>query len=256
MENYSTLYRIKVVHDYFDGCPCPALQCRLTLQGETLARRRGLLFRQTAADEWALLFLAAPPVDDVLTLDLLLADPSFTLYTAWKDFQPSAAYILELPLPDEKVDAATAIRSANTKRGIGRGFCTMALRLTEAMTNAAKANKPMQTVLHFHAPSLRWEYLFILRGETDVPASRMTLEDATGRLEFTALEECEAYGKKAIRTTSMSFVPMRQGYGCRLRLMAKDEGRQKRVLLKQVPPPEPGRFLDACDGILRQICYY
>lgn len=60
MDSYRTLYRIKVEHDYFDGKPCTALQCRLTPQGEALARRRGLLFRQTAENEWTVLFNREP----------------------------------------------------------------------------------------------------------------------------------------------------------------------------------------------------
>lgn len=51
MESYRILYRIHIEHDYFDGKPCPALQCRLMPQGEVLAHRCGLLFRQTASGE-------------------------------------------------------------------------------------------------------------------------------------------------------------------------------------------------------------
>ena len=43
MDNYRIIYRIRVEHDYFDGKPCSALECRLTRQGEALVRRRGLL---------------------------------------------------------------------------------------------------------------------------------------------------------------------------------------------------------------------
>lgn len=97
MESYRILYRIKVEHGYFDGEPCPALQCRLTPQGEVLARRRGMLFRQTAPGEWTLLFHTRPTKDDILMLDLSICDSGFTLYTAWSGFRPSADYMLELP---------------------------------------------------------------------------------------------------------------------------------------------------------------
>ena len=244
MESYSILYRLRAVHDYFDGNPCPSLQCRLTPQGEALAHRRGLLFRQTAAGEWALLSDNLPAEDDVLTLDLFLTDPAFMLYTAWQGFQPSAAYCLELPAAEEETEAAT------------RGFCTVTLQMTKALLEAAKAGKPMQATLRFRAPSLQWEYVFIPRGETDIPSGRMSLEDAAGKVKFSAFKECETYGQIALRTVSRSRIPMRQSYGCKLRLTAQDEGRQKRILLKQVPPPQPGQFADAGKGILRQVCYY
>ncbi|MDN0070804.1 hypothetical protein QVN97_02110 [Bacteroides caecigallinarum] len=169
MESYRILYRIRIGHDYFDGKPCPALQCRLTPQGEALAHRRGLLFRQTAPGEWTLLFRQEPDTkNDVLPLDLFVADPKFTLYTAWDGFQPSAAYSLELPMAEETVEAATAIRPTGKKRAIGSGFCTLSLRLTPRMVEAADSGQPMQTVLHFNVAAAQWEYLFIPNGEDSV----------------------------------------------------------------------------------------
>ena len=155
MESYRILYRIKAVHDYFDGKPCTALQCRLTPQGAELARRRGLLFRQTAADEWTLLCQAKPDTaNDVLTLSLSITDPAFTLYTAWNGLRPSADYALDLPQQEEYVDAATAIHLSGKRRSIGFGFCTVSLRLTEQMAQASEAGQPMQTTLRFHAPEI------------------------------------------------------------------------------------------------------
>lgn len=257
MESYRILYRIRIGHDYFDGKPCPALQCRLTPKGEALAHRRGLLFHQTAPGEWTLLFRQEPDTkNDVLLLDLSVAEPKFTLYTAWDGFQPSAAYSLELPAAEETVEAATAIRPTGNRRTIGSGFCTLHLRLTDELVKAAEAGQPMQAVLHFKEAAVQWEYLFIPIGEQTVPPSHLQLEDAAGKVQFTAFKECEAYGRKAWLTRSKSRVPMRQAYPCKLRLTAQNGGRQKRVLLSQVAPPEPGRYLDAQRGILRQVCYY
>ena len=257
MESYRILYRIRIGHDYFDGKPCPALLCRLTPQGEALAHRRGLLFRQAAPGEWTLLFRQEPDTqNDVLTLDLSLADPKFTLYTAWDGFQPPAAYSLELPMAEETVEAATAIRPTGKKRAIGSGFCTLSLRLTPEMVEAADSGQPMQTVLHFNVAAAQWEYLFIPNGEDSVQPSPLQLEDASGKVQFTAFKECEAYGRKAWVTRSKSRIPMCPAYPCKLRLTVQNGGRQKRVLLSQVAPPEPGRYLDAQRGILRQVCYY
>ena len=182
MESYRILYRIRIGHDYFDGKPCPALQCRLTPRGEALAYRRGLLFRQTAPGEWTLLFRQEPDTkNDVLSLDLFVADPKFTLYTAWDGFQPSAAYSLELPAAEETVEAATAIRTTGNKRAIGSGFCTLHLRLTDELVKAAGAGRPMQAVLHFKEAAVQWEYLFIPIGEQTVPPSH--LQCAVHRLQ-------------------------------------------------------------------------
>lgn len=257
MDSYRTLYRIRVEHDYFDGKPCTALQCRLTPQGEALARRRGLLFRQTAENEWTVLFNREPDTGlDTLILALPITDTSFPLYTAWDDFQPFAGYELELPQKMETLEAAAAIHASGRKRAIGSGFCTLYLRMTDEMLQAANAGMPMQAVLHFHAPSVQWEYLFVPHSVSDLRADRLMQEDTAGTMEFSAFKEHTAYGRKVYRTVSKLQVPMHQAYGCRLRVTTQEEGKPKRVLLPQVPPPEMGTYMDVPKGILRQVCYY
>lgn len=257
MDSYRTLYRIKVEHDYFDGKPCTALQCRLTPQGEALARRRGLLFRQTAENEWTVLFNREPDTGlDTLILALSITDTSFPLYTAWDDFRPSVDYELELPQKTETLEAATAIHASGRKRAIGSGFCTLHLRMTGEMLQAANSDTPMQTVLHFHAPKMRWEYLLISRNSEKLSASKIRLEEVAGKMEFTAFKDCEAYGRTALCSRSKGEIPMRLSYTCRLRITAQEEGKPKRVLLPQVPPPGAGTYMDTPKGILRQVCYY
>lgn len=257
MESYRILYRIRIEHDYFDGKPCPALECRITLQGETLAHRRGLLFRQTSSGEWTLLFRQEPDTkNDELLLDLYVADPKFMLYTAWKSFLPSAVYSLKLPGKKEIIEAETAIQPTQKKRAIGSGFCTLHLRLTDELVNAAKNGQPIQEILHFKEASVQWEYLFIPNDGESIPPGQLKLEDVAGKVQFTTFKECKVYGRKAWLTQSKSCIPMRQAYPCKLRLTAQNGDRQKRVLLSHVRPPEPGYYMDAQQGILRQICYY
>lgn len=199
MESYRILYRIHIEHDYFDGKPCPALQCRLMPQGEALAHRRGLLFRQTASGEWTLLFRQEPDTkNDELLLDLFMADPKFTLYTAWEGFQPSATYSLELPGKKEIIEAAIAIQPTEKKRTIGSGFCTLHLRLTDELVKAAENGQPIQEILHFKESALQWEYLFISNGEQSVPPGQLKLEDAAGKVQFTTFKECKVYGRKGM----------------------------------------------------------
>lgn len=257
MDSYRILYRIRVEHDYFDGKPCTALQCRLTPQGEALARRRGLLFRQTAPGEWAVLFNKEPDTDfDILMLALKITDTKFPLYTAWYGFRPFADYELQLPQESKTLEAANAIRKSGRKRAIGFGFCTLYLRMTDEMLQAANAGTPIQTVLHFRAPEVLWEYLFIPRDWEKLSANYILLEEMNGKMEFTTFRECEAYGRKAWRSRSQKNVPMRPSYSYRLRITAQEEGKPKRTLLSKLPMPETGTYLDAPKGILRQVCYF
>lgn len=128
--------------------------------------------------------------------------------------------------------------------------------MTDEMLQVANAGIPMQVVLHFHAPKMRWEYLFIPRNSEKLSASKIRLEEVAGKIEFTAFKDCEAYGRTALCSRSKGEIPMRLSYTCRLRVTAQEEGKPKRVLLPQVPPPETGTYMDAPKGILRQVCYY
>lgn len=262
MESYRPLYRIVTEHEYFEGKPCSCLQCRLSPQGRLLARQRGLLFRQVTASEWEVLYdtggAGVDSENDVLELELSIADRDFVMYTEWKDFCPSAAYTLELPLPAEETDAAAAIRPAEGKRKVGSPFCTVRLHLTEKLTKSAKAKAPQVCTLRFHAPKLYWEYIFVPRSEDrSIPAGDLLLEDTTGKVSFRHLYKTQAYGREVWRTKSMEGIPLRSVYGCRLQLVVMDEkSSSRRLLLRQVSAPEPGRFQSARPDCLRQVCYY
>lgn len=257
MESYRKLYQITVRHEYFGEKPCPSVRLSLSRESEALMNRRGMLFRETGTGSWTLLFNEAPDTDkDVLHLELSVADPKFTLYTDWLGFKPSDRYELQLPASEDVIDATSAILHTNMKRSIGSGFCGIALRLNEKLVEAAQSGNPEETVLQFHAPKKPWEYLIFPQGYEDIDGKRLLLEDATGNVRFSPFTSCEAYGKEAWRTVSESPIPMRDSYGCRLRLAAMlNNGKQKRILLSQIETPQPGRYMDNPE-FLRQVCYF
>ena len=119
-------------------------------------------------DEWTILYddagAGVDTLSDVLALELVMADPAFVLYTQWNGFQPSSAYRLELPVGQETLEATGAIVEQSANRQIGKGFCTVLLRLTEEVFSSAKAGTPETACLQFHVPEYRWEYLFVSRG--------------------------------------------------------------------------------------------
>lgn len=262
MEQYRTLYSIVVEHDYFNGKPCTALQCRFSQRSRQLAGQRMLLFRQIAVNEWSVIFdsMGASPdtENDVLELELYTTDPVFSLYTDWKDFSPSATYVLELPAAEEKLDAASVIRRSDGKRNMHAPFCTLRLKLTQELLDAAVANKPKKAQLHFRAPEMQWEFIFLPRSENSFSLTNsLILEDARGKIKFTPFDELEVFGRRLRRTLSTERIPMRKDYDLCLQLMVQNSSnRHKRLLPVRVVPPEPGRFLSGEEGVLRQICYY
>lgn len=258
MESYLRLYRITVRHDYFGESPCPSLRLRPSSEGEALLRQRGMMFREEAAETWSLFFTEDPDTDkDMLLLDLSIADPMFVLYTDWPAFRPADSYELRLPASEGQLDAAIAIAHKDRKRSIGSGFCTVALRLTEELVQAARSGKPEEAVLQFHAPKKRWEYLFFPQTEESIDGKQLLLEDTTGSVTFSPFTRCKAYGREAWRTVAENPVAMRASYGCRLRLTAlRGNGKQKHVLLSHVELPQPGRYMSKDKKMLRQVCYF
>lgn len=262
MESYYPLYRIIVKHEYFEGNPCSFLKCNLSPQGKWLARQRGLLFRQVTANEWVVLYDAegagVDAKNDVLELELSITDRKFMLYTDWKGFHPFYLYMLELPLPAEESDVVSAIRPAEGKRKIGSPFCMVRLHLTEKLIQSATAKTPEVCTLQFHAPKLYWEYVFVAHSKYHSGlAGDLLLEDTTGGIAFCPLYKAQAYGREVRRTKSVEAIPLRSAYGCRLRLVVKDEkSLTKRPLLMQVGPPEPGIFQSEETDCMRKVCYY
>lgn len=257
MESYRKLYQISVKHEYFGEKPCPSLRLSLSRESEALMHRRAMLFCEMGIGSWMLLFNEEPDTrNDVLHLELSVVDPQFALYTDWPGFKPSDRYELQLPTSEGLIDATSAIVHTDRKRSIGSGFCSVALRLNEKLVKAAQSGKPNEAVLQFHAPKKQWEYLFVPQGDEEIDGKQLLLEDATGHIKFGPFTPYEAYGREAWRTVSENPIPMRDTYGCKLRLAAMlNNGKQKRILLSQIEPPQPGRYMD-CRESLRQVCYY
>ncbi len=261
MGAYERLYSLRILHDYFDGAVCRAVWCQPTASGAELMRRRGWLFKQTADNEWTILYDpsgAGPEIGaDRLAFGLRLTTPDFVLYTHWPAFRPDAAYRLNLPSGGGVLEAAEAIVSSEERRPIGSGFCDATLALTEEMIRAARAGAPPCCTLRFHAPAYRWEYLFLPEHDTALDGETLYLEAVDGKnpYRFTAFEQVLAFDRAAYRTISEEAIPLKERYGFRLRLSSSTgANRPKRTILRDVPPPIPGRHRSAGPEFIRQVC--
>ncbi len=261
MGAYERLYSLRILHDYFDGAVCRAVQCRPTVPGAELMRRRELLLKQTAKNEWSVLYDpsgAGPDIGaDRLSFELRLAEPDFVLCTHWPGFRPDAAYRLNLPSGGGDLEATEAIALSEERRTIGSGFCVATLTPSEETIGAARAGTPLGCTLRFHAPAYRWEYLFLPESDTAFDCQTLCLEAVDGRkpYRFTAFEQVQAFDRAAYRTTSEQAIPLRERYGFRLRLSSSTgANRPKRTLLRDVPPPIPGKHRSAGPEFFRQVC--
>lgn len=259
MGTFQPIFSMRVVHDYYEKLDCRALTFRLTAGGIDLCRRRGLLFRQTAVNEWTLLYdrdsAGVDPDSDRIEAELCITDPAFVVFTDWKTLRPDKAYVLELPEAHDTVDATEAIRESPEKRRIGSGFCSVGIRMTQEILEAAQNGKHKTCTLQFHAPSCKWEYLIIPRNGDKPDPAECLMEEQNGKMTFTPFETFTAYGTEVLRTVSREAIPMREHYAYKLKVLSSAGGGRRQVLLKYVDLPETGRFPDAEPGLLRQVCY-
>lgn len=256
---YPTLYTLKIQHDYFEKTANTTFICQLSPQGAETARKIGLLFRQTAVNEWAVCFdpsFTQFGTDGVLSLELKRADSSLLYYTDWPDFKSSVAYHLELPGTETEQEATKAIQALDGSRPVVSRFCSVSLHLTDEMRKKALDGQPVKTSLHFPAKSVKWEYLFIARGGQGISGNEMMLEDSNKKIVFGEMKKTTVFGKECLSTTSVDKIPMRSSYDCRLRLMQLKDGNTKRILLSNVSLPVPGRFVSDDSNVMRQVCYY
>lgn len=261
MGTYRRLFSIRITHDYFDREICRTLLCRPTASGAELMRRRGMIFKRVSDNEWSVLYDtsgAGPAPDaDVLLLELLITDADFALYTRWRDFCPDAAYMLDLPAGKGDVEAEDSIVESGERRKIGSGFCIIRLVLTREMLEVAQSDRPQCCILRFHAPEYRWEYLFLPEHGFAPDCSRLHLEtsDGSSGYSFFAFKKVREFDRDTYRTVSEEPIPLRESYRFRLRLaLSTGENRPKQMLLRDVPPPKPGRHLSAIPGFIRQVC--
>lgn len=227
-----------------------------------MCHRRGLLFRQTGTNEWTILYddagAGVDTLSDVLALELVMADPAFVLYTQWNGFQPSSAYRLELPVGQETLEATGAIVEQSANRQIGKGFCTVLLRLTEEVFSSAKAGTPETACLQFHVPEYRWEYLFVSRGGEKFSPEKLRLEECGGKLTFGPFEAAAEYGREVLRTVSLERIPLAET----VRVPAPSDIRHRRRqppqtgVAAQCGTAQAGRFPEQSPGVTPAVMLF
>lgn len=89
MSTYRPLYSFRIEHDYFVGGICRALQCAVLPSGQELMTQRGLQLRQTAQNEWTVLYDAdgagVDTASDAIALGLSISDLAFVYIQSGKD---------------------------------------------------------------------------------------------------------------------------------------------------------------------------
>ncbi|MDU1891993.1 MAG: hypothetical protein E6767_15000 [Dysgonomonas sp.] len=258
MDNYRSIYYLKIEHGYFQENICRAIS--VTPLDLDLMKRRGILFRQTAVNEWDIICdsskIGANILSEVFTFGISISDPAFILYTNWTEFNPSSSY--RLKLPTTTTDAVAAIKQTQEKRMINSCFCTIELQFTENMLKEIQSGKFRTDILRFYPKAMWWEYFFIPRNGKENSGSNFVLKESDGKIIFSDPQAVEILGKKALRFLSDNKIAMKEYYDYRINLqeMIPDCTQVKKTLMKDIPHPKPGNFLNVQADVIQHICYF
>lgn len=107
--------------------------------------------------------------------------------------------------------------------------------------------------IHYRVKCLFWEYLLIAREEEE--ARPLEIREVRDRLKFKAPEKITFEGREAWKVVSEEPVELRENYDFRLQLIRK-EAFGERVIYRQLPFPQPGRFRSGEENGIRQLVYY
>lgn len=262
MSNYRAIYTLRITHDYYSNSICRAIQIRTSSSAHTLMKRRGIAVKQVEVNEWQIIGdCEGGGVDDnsdVLTLEMTLAEPHFMYFTQWKKFNPEYAYTLNLPINNTTIgDAADIIINSNKER-TSDAFCTINIKLSNAMFQKAKEHNSLKNTVHFTSSKAYWEYILISRN--DNYDKKISIIERDEKIEFSEMERVnlEPFQHQVNRTISKSDIPMREEYEYHLELIEtiRENPPMKRIVTRQLHHPEIGRHITEKTNIIRQIHYY
>lgn len=258
MGKYDVLYRLKLEHEYYSDKICRGIDVRVEPSTVKLLQCRGIIFKQTAVNEWCLLGDCSMGIPyaktDKFLFNLYLTDPSFLNYTKWTDFHPNNLYFLSLPTSHSEF--INALRKEEGKKKINSGFCIANLQFNcNSFNDQADTS---ENILSFQTNEVTWEYEFVNRNLMLGSHYKFKLTEENAKVEFSAIDEESSY---LIRFKSKNPIKMAESYDYHISL--RDE-KTNAKLLEEIPFPVPGQFMDFNENTageagvetIRQVCYF
>lgn len=242
------LWRLRIRHDYFRKGAVEGITVCLSAESRLILSRRGLLWRETGIGEWSLVSLDGNDLDnsDRIEVELRLKDKMLTYITDWDWSLSGECYQLEVTGEDRVVEMRTH-PGIKIKSGHQAMF-----RLVFSMGNANKGLLPCSIELVFCSFHKYWEYVFVPRDDN---ASRtLRLEETKQMISFGECQPMEFMGRPVLQCRSTEKIKMEDRPDYTLRLW-EHFPMGKRELLRGIPFPRPGMFLDVPDDTLRQVVY-
>ena len=258
-----------IYHDFFEKDQCrgvnaaPVQECREDLFN------LGLLFKQISVNEWGVfvtkdelhkdkLLLWLETDSNALVFHVEIRQSDFFLYTDWPGYSPKESYVFETAsdavegvalrgefhygvVPEEHVTLYKRDKLLPKRKRQTVGFLKLGFSKNRVERFWQEdINQPFRVMIRFHALKVFWEFVLIPRNY--LANQILMLKEATGKMEFTSLEEFELMpGQWAYRGFSSRSVYLKECYEYRVQLWElKHTG--KRLITAEVPLPQAGEF--------------
>lgn len=217
------IYRVNVFHDYFDDGYWD-MRMEPTPETWVLLSRRNVLFKPAGTGRWRLLADSKNPFrqDDALFFSLKPQDPLYSYYT-------------ELT-PENKI----------YPEGIP-------FRLFESEKEPEEGNGNEKN-LFFYSKTLFWEYIICTGNRENDSSATLFLEEREHKIRFDRSGELSCQGKPCVRFVSHEKIKLKETYGYSL-FLYEEKGYGRRILMKNLNPPVPGKFVCEREYCIRQFIY-
>lgn len=217
------IYRVNVFHDYFDDGYWD-MRMEPTPETRVLLSRRNVLFKTAGTGRWRLLADSKDPFrkDDVLFFSLKPHDPLYSYYT-------------ELT-PENKI----------YPEGIP-------FRLFESPKEPEEGEENEKN-LFFSSKMLYWEYIICTGNREKDSSATLFLEDRLHKIRFDRNGELSCQDKLCVCFVSDEKIKLKETYDYSL-FLYEDKGYGRRILMRNLNPPVPGKFVSEQKDCIRQFIY-
>lgn len=241
------IWTLQIKHPYYRNTICQDVDVTPCPHTCELINRHGYFLRKFNVGEWCLL--------DMQNTGMVTGE-QYRFYVHMKDNKLAYITAPGIILPERAIKLKTdnvnntieipniTFERIDSRPGI---IFDIDIRLQDINSDISGT-----TEIHLPVTEYFWEYLFIHRYSES--KGKLSLQDISNTVNFTEGEEIDYQNNKAVLFRSLTKIPCSESYPGNLTLTETIRDR-KRELMRQLPFPQPGMFLDAPPDVIRQVLY-
>lgn len=248
MQEYSVIWRIKLNHPYYKGGECAYFDLIPTARTAARMVARGVFLKKMGVATWGIIGTAEVLLDDedLFEFDVYFKNRQFLYITDNAGSKTGECPLIEMNGSESTpfVFSVSAYPVVNVSPGV---IARIILKLHAGGKGGEASHE-----LNFRVPERYLEYIFLSRsGGAD---KELLLEDVDRKITFSPGEKIDYMGRTGYRFRSTEKLLLAESPDIRLQLLELF-GTNRRVIVKRLPYPEIGMFIDAPSDVLRAVYY-